>query len=118
MTVSSNIDVRDLNSVRRAAGLLRGRDGGGGRRKPDAARDADVVLGDDWVAPEAFPDKRMHNRPRRRGGLMMLNRSPLARKIITFNLLALIVLVGGVLYLTPSRDNLAFQRANLSLIHI
>ena len=38
------------------------------------------------------------------------NRSPLARKIITFNLLAILVLVAGVLYLNPFRDSLVFQR--------
>lgn len=121
MTVSPKFDVRDLNSVRRAAGLVRQRLGGGayepgmqtgtGRRTAGngGLRDADVVLGDDWVAPAVISERPHH--VRRRRGLLSLNRSPLARKIITFNLLALIVLVAGVLYLAPSRDNLAFQRA-------
>ncbi|RSK39655.1 HAMP domain-containing protein [Rhodovulum iodosum] len=39
-----------------------------------------------------------------------LNRSPLARKIITFNVLGLLILVAGVLYLNPSRDRLVSQR--------
>ena len=70
----------------------------------------DVILGDDWVAPQgAQADLASH---RRRRGLVTLQRSPLARKIITFNLIALILLVAGMLWLTPSRDNLAFQRAN------
>jgi two-component system sensor histidine kinase ChvG len=33
------------------------------------------------------------------------------RKIITFNLLGLMILVAGLLYLNTSRDSLAFQRA-------
>ncbi len=47
---------------------------------------------------------------RRSRGFISINRSPLARKIITFNLLALIVLVAGVLWLNPVRDNLVLQR--------
>ena len=90
MTIAPKIDVRDLNSVRKAA-------------RPD------VVLGDDYVAPDSFGEKELQDRRQRRG-LITLNRSPLARKIITFNLLALIVLVAGVLYLNPARDSLACQR--------
>ncbi|MGR3542404.1 MAG: sensor histidine kinase [Hasllibacter sp.] len=52
----------------------------------------------------------------RRGRLPSLNRSPLARKIITFNLLALVVLVSGVLYLNPSRDQLVRQREQAHLV--
>ncbi len=44
------------------------------------------------------------------GGRISLNRSPLARKIIVFNLLGLIVLVVGVLYMHPFRDSLVLQR--------
>ncbi len=44
------------------------------------------------------------------GGRIALNRSPLARKIIVFNLLGLIVLVAGVLYMHPFRDSLVLQR--------
>ena len=47
---------------------------------------------------------------RERRSFISLNRSPLARKIITFNLLAMIVLVAGVLYLNPFRDSLVLQR--------
>ena len=90
MTIAPKIDVRDLNSVRKAA-------------RPD------VVLGDDYEAPDSFGEKELQDKRQRRG-LITLNRSPLARKIITFNLLALIVLVAGVLNLNPARDSLAFQR--------
>ena len=102
MTAAPKIDVRDLNSVRRAARQA---------AAEDARAAGEVVLGDDWVAPEGLAEKEMQDRRRKRG-LVTLNRSPLARKIITFNLVAMILLVSGMLYLTPSRDNLAFQRAS------
>ncbi len=92
MTVAPKIDVRDLKSVRAAA-----RETGG------------VVLGDDFVAPRP---EDAHAQERRSRGIFQLRRSPLARKIITFNLLALIILVAGVLYLNPARDNLAYQRGS------
>jgi two-component system sensor histidine kinase ChvG len=74
------------------------------------SRDGDVVLGDDWVAPDtAAPDEMRARRERR--GLFSLHASPLTRKIITFNLIALTVLLAGILYLNSSRDSLAIQRA-------
>ncbi|MEM9436241.1 MAG: sensor histidine kinase [Pseudomonadota bacterium] len=85
---NQEIDVRDLESVRQA----------------------DILLGDDWVAPDATVEKELQAKRKRRS-IIALNRSPLARKIITFNLLALVILVAGVLYLNPSRESLAFQRA-------
>ncbi len=103
MAMASNIDVRDLNSVRRAAVQA-----AAAKRAKEA--DNQVVIGDDWVAPDAEFTRDLQERRKRRG-LITLNRSPLARRIITFNLVALIVLVAGMLYLAPSRDNLAFQRA-------
>ncbi|AXI48713.1 histidine kinase [Sulfitobacter sp. SK012] len=73
-------------------------------------RDGDVVLGDDWVSPDnAAPNEIRVRRERR--GLFSLRASPLTRKIITFNLIALNVLVAGILYLNSSRDSLAVQRA-------
>ncbi|MDW4550265.1 sensor histidine kinase [Defluviimonas sp. D31] len=72
-------------------------------------RRADVVLGEDWTAPEGIVDSEIRA-SRERRGFISLNRSPLARKIITFNLMAMIVLVGGVLYLNPFRDSLVLQR--------
>ena len=94
MASNPEIDVRDLRSVRKAAHDR-----------------ADVLLGDDWVAPDmAQENETRAGKPRR--GIVRLNRSPLARKIIIFNLLAIVILVVGVLYLNPSRDNLIYQRAN------
>ncbi|SLN29159.1 sensor histidine kinase [Pseudooctadecabacter jejudonensis] len=92
MTVAPKIDVRDLKSVRAAA-----------------RETGDVVLGDDFVAPQA--DDFLTERRKRRS-FRHLFRSPIARKIITFNLLALIILVAGMLYLNPARDNLTYQRGS------
>ena len=72
-------------------------------------RDNDLVLGDDWVNPQTEGDAAARAKRRSRG-FISIKRSPLARKIITFNLLALIVLVAGVLWLNPVRDNLVLQR--------
>ena len=107
MTAAPHIDVRDLNSVRRAAKLAAEEDIA---RERDANAD-NVVVGDTWVSPAAAAAPDLQERRIRRG-FFSLNSSPLARKIITFNLVALILLVAGMLYLAPSRDNLAFQRAN------
>jgi len=77
---------------------------------PAQTREGDVVLGDDWVAPDsAAPDEMRARRESR--GLFSLRASPLTRKIITFNLIALNVLVAGILYLNSARDSLAVQRA-------
>lgn len=65
-----------------------------------------IVLGEDLMTQA--PAGAGARGPRRR--LIALNRSPLARKIVTFNLLAMIVLVAGVLYLNPFRDSLVVQR--------
>lgn len=82
--------------------------------REDSAKDrpdADVVLGDDWVAPDSTVEKELRD-SRAKRALFSLNRSPLTRKIITFNLIALNVLVAGILWLNSSRDTLAVQRAN------
>ncbi|MEX1235562.1 MAG: sensor histidine kinase [Roseovarius sp.] len=77
----------------------------------DAApgRDGDVVLGDDFVAPDNVVEDEIRARRARRG-FFSLRGSPLTRKIIIFNLIALNILVGGILYLNASRDGLALQR--------
>jgi two-component system sensor histidine kinase ChvG len=74
-------------------------------------RDGDVVLGDDFVAPDTVVEDEVRARRARRG-FFSLRDSPLTRKIITFNLIALNILVAGILYLNSSRDGLALQRAN------
>ncbi|WP_136636541.1 sensor histidine kinase [Pseudooceanicola onchidii] len=75
---------------------------------PDTS--GDVVLGDDFVAPNATVAEELRARRERRG-LFSLKASPLTRKIIIFNLIALNVLVAGILYLSASRDSLVTQRA-------
>ncbi|WP_223421364.1 sensor N-terminal transmembrane domain-containing protein [Tateyamaria pelophila] len=73
------------------------------------SHDVDVVLGEDWVAPDrVVSSERRDSRARR--GRFSLRASPLTRKIITFNLIALNVLVAGILYLNSTRDSLAVQR--------
>ncbi len=93
MTAAPKIDVRDLKSVRRAA------------------RTPDLLLGDDWVDPDILEEGE-ELASSRLSRILALRNSPIARKIVTFNLVALILLIAGVLYLSPSRDSLAFQRAN------
>lgn len=93
MSAAPKIDVRDLKSVR------------------EAARSPDLVIGDDWVDPDVVGQRSDESDTRRRG-LLSLRSSPIARKIVTFNLIAMILLIAGVLYLNPSRDSLAYQRAS------
>ncbi|MFV0335261.1 MAG: ATP-binding protein [Tropicimonas sp.] len=69
---------------------------------------SDIVLGEDWVAPEKSDTDMRRKREGR--SYLTLNRSPLARKIITFNLIGLLILVGGVFYLNPFRDSIAEER--------
>lgn len=79
-------------------------------RKPASGRNSgDVLLGEDWTAPEDLvePELRGH---RGRSGIVALNKSPLARKIIIFNMMALVILVAGVLFMNPFRDSLVLQR--------
>lgn len=78
-----------------------------GQQDPRPKRSGDVLLGEDWVSPEATVERLKDRSGRSIGGL---NRSPLARKIIVFNLMALVLLVVGVLFMNPFRDSLALQR--------
>lgn len=74
-----------------------------------ASQNSNLVIGEDWTASEAPLEAELQSKREKRN-LIALNRSPLARKIITFNLMALIVLVVGVLFLNPFRDSLVIQR--------
>ena len=69
----------------------------------------EVLLGEGWVSPEALADQELRA-GRGRRGLVALNHSPLARKIVLFNMLAIVVMVAGVLFLNPFRDSLVLQR--------
>jgi len=92
MTVAPKIDIHNLESVRAAA------------------KTPDLVLGDDWVAPQPVGEGDLDQKRRHRS-LLALRRSPIARKIITFNLIAMMLLIAGVLFINSSRDTLAYQRA-------
>ncbi len=72
--------------------------------------DADVVLGDDWVIPQD-PDAAELQAKRSRRNLFSMRYSPLARRIITFNLIALVILVAGLLYLDDTRKERVQQTA-------
>jgi two-component system sensor histidine kinase ChvG len=74
-----------------------------------ASARADIVLGEDWDRPPGSVESEL-KAARARRNVISLNRSPLARKIILFNLLAMVVLVAGVMYLNPFRDSLVVQR--------
>lgn len=73
------------------------------------AQAGELLLGEDWVQPEGMADAALREGRGRRGWLGLFH-SPLARKIILFNLLALVVLLAGVLFLNPFRDSLVIQR--------
>lgn len=73
------------------------------------ASNADMVMGEDWTDARDPVDSELRSKREQRS-IISLNRSPLARKIITFNLLALVILVAGVLFLNPFRDSLVAQR--------
>ncbi len=70
---------------------------------------AELEMGEDWTDEHSSVEAELQS-SREKRNFISLNRSPLARKIITFNLLALIILVAGVLFLNPFRDSLVAQR--------
>lgn len=88
MTAAQNISIKDATPAKKPGELL---------------------LGEDWVSPEVVADSAL-SEGRGRRGIVSLNRSPLARKIIVFNLMALVILVAGVLFMNPFRDSLVLQR--------
>lgn len=73
-------------------------------------RDGDVVLGDDWVIPQDAESAELQA-SRSRRNLFSLRSSPLARRIITFNVIALVLLVAGLLYLDDTRKERVQQTA-------
>jgi two-component system sensor histidine kinase ChvG len=68
-------------------------------------KDGDLVLGDDFLVPDRVEDGEMVARRARRGWLSS-SASPLTRKIVTFNLIALNILVIGILYLNGSQASM------------
>ena len=77
--------------------------------KQRAPRRGEVILGEDWVTPDALADQEF-SAARSKRSVVTLNRSPLARKIVLFNLMALVIMVSGILYLSPQREGLAIQQ--------
>ena len=73
----------------------------------------DVVIGEDWEKDVELSNELKDSRLRR--GLWAFRKSPLTRKIVTFNLIALNILIIGVLFLNSSRDNLVQQRVHAML---
>ena len=82
----------------------------GQQRDPNSP---DVVIGEDWEKDVELSNELKDSRLRR--GLWAFRKSPLTRKIVTFNLIALNILIIGVLFLNSSRDNLVQQRARAML---
>lgn len=78
---------------------------------------ADIVLGEDWDRPHSSVETEL-KAARARRGLISLNRSPLARKIILFNVLAMVVLVAGVMYLNPFRESMVAQRERALAVEV
>jgi two-component system sensor histidine kinase ChvG len=64
---------------------------------------------EDWEAQEIPPDHAPRN-DRLGRGIISIYRSPLARKIVFFNLLAIVIMVAGALTLSPFRVSLALER--------
>jgi len=77
-------------------------------RSSRRAAEGDIVLGEDWMRPQGAVDSEVRSHRARRG-LSTIFRSPLARKITLFNLLALVALVAGILFTNPFRDSLLRQ---------
>jgi len=76
------------------------------------AQRQEVVLGEDWVSPDSSADREIRlGRKRRRTAFF--NRSPLVRRIITSNLLAVFFLVAGVLFLNPFDSRVHQREAGL-----
>src|SRR3989338_6057739 len=80
-----------------------------GQKGSRKAKSGDLLRGGAWAPPEAIADPDLRA-GRGRRGIVALNRSPLARKIIIFNLMALVVLVAGVLFMNPFSDSLVQHR--------
>jgi two-component system sensor histidine kinase ChvG len=82
----------------------------GQQRDPNSP---DVVIGEDWEKDVELSNELKDSRLRR--GLWAFRKSPLTRKIVTFKLIALNILIIGVLFLNSSRDNLVQQRVHAML---
>jgi two-component system sensor histidine kinase ChvG len=77
-------------------------------RAPKSTDPVDAVSQKQGASPAS--DNPDDHDTRQQQSLLALNRSPLARKIITFNVVGLLILVSGILYFNPFRDTLRLQR--------
>ncbi len=77
---------------------------------------SDVLLGEDWESSDPAVSELETSRAKR--GIFAFRRSPLTRKIVTFNLIALFIMIAGILWLNSSRDSLVHQRARSMLIEV
>ena len=87
-------------------------------RRAVIPRNREVVLGGDLVAPERperWVEQDLYGQWARRR-ILSFRTSPLTRKIITFNQIALTILVAGILYLNSTRESLAVQRAQALVV--
>lgn len=73
-------------------------------------QDNEIVLDEGWHAQSDAGKNELRMEQSRRG-LLSLRASPLTRKIISLNLVALVFLFAGFAYLSSSKDSLALQRA-------
>lgn len=73
-----------------------------------ATPETEIVLGEDWMRPAGGAEADARGRGMRRGWRTLL-RSPMARRIVLFNVLALALLAAGVLFTNPFRDTLLRQ---------
>lgn len=76
-------------------------------RRSDAG--SEIVLGEDWDRPAGAVESELRD-ARAKRGFVALRGSPLARKILVFNTIALVVLVGGILFVNSFRESLVLQR--------
>lgn len=75
----------------------------------DGRKEAEIVIGEDWDGEPGKVEPALHE-GRSTRGVIRLHSSPIARKIVIFNLLALVVLLAGILFINPFRDSLVAQR--------
>jgi len=72
-------------------------------------KEAEVLIGEDWEGAKTDVEQELHEERSSRS-FIRLHSSPIARKIVVFNLLALVILVAGILFINPFRDSLVAQR--------
>lgn len=80
----------------------------GRRRRIGPIRPDGILIGEDWALLNGRTDGG--GGPRSRLGFIASGRSPLARKIIIFNLLALVLMIGGISLLNPLQSTLTAER--------